>query len=71
VIRDVHHRIDAFVIGRAEVLSLVGAWTQLGGGDGWVMAEVSHQTARERMVSAGVRAAVELFGHANAPASRA
>lgn len=61
VIRDVHHRIDAFLVGRAEVASLVGTWTQLGGGDGWVLAEVTHQTARERMVASGVRAAVELF----------
>ena len=62
VIRDVHHRLDQFVMGRAEVLPLVGVYTAIGGGDGWMLAEVNHQTARERMVSAGVRAAVELFG---------
>jgi hypothetical protein len=64
VIRDVHHRLDRFVIGRAEQQPLVGEYTRLGGGDGWLFAEVTHQTARERMVSAGVRAAVELFGRA-------
>ena len=62
VIRDVHHRLDQFVIGRAEVLPITGQYTQIGGGDGWMFAEVTHQTARERMVSAGVRAAVEMFG---------
>lgn len=62
VIRDVHHRLDQFVIGRAEIMPITGQYTQIGGGDGWIFAEVTHQTARERMVSAGVRAAVELFG---------
>jgi hypothetical protein len=64
VIRDVHHRLDQFVIGRAEVLPLIGEYTQIGGGTGWILAEVTHQTARERMVAAGIRAAVELFGRA-------
>ncbi len=64
VIVDVHHRLDAFVLGRAEVLPLVGEFTALGGGDGWVLAQVTHQSARERMVASGVRAAVELFGRA-------
>lgn len=62
VIRDVHHRIDQFLIGRAEVLPLQGSYTPLGGGPGWMLAEVTHQSARERIVAAGVRAAVELFG---------
>jgi len=62
VIRDVHHRLDQFVIGRAEVLPLIGRYTQIGGGDGWILAEITHQTARERMVAAGIRAAVEVFG---------
>jgi len=62
VIRDVHHRLDQFVIGRAEIMPITGQYTQIGGGDGWMFAEVTHQTAREKMVSAGVRAAVEMFG---------
>ncbi len=62
VIRDVHHRLDQFVIGRAEIMPITGQYTAIGGGDGWLFAEVTHQTARERMVAAGVRAAVELFG---------
>lgn len=64
VIADVHHRIDQFVLGRAQVLPLVGEFTRIGGGEGWVFAEVTHQSAREKMVSSGVRAAVELFGRA-------
>jgi hypothetical protein len=64
VIRDVHHRMDEFVFGRAEVLPLVGEYTQIGGGAGWIFAEVTHQTAREKMVASGVRAGVELFGRA-------
>jgi hypothetical protein len=64
VVRDVHHRLDRFTIGRAEVVPLVGQFTRIGGGDGWVLVEVTHQTARERMVASGVRAAVELFGRA-------
>jgi hypothetical protein len=62
VIRDVHHRMDKFVLGRAEVLPLLGDYTRIGGGDGWTFAEVTHQHAREKLVSSGVRAAVELFG---------
>jgi hypothetical protein len=60
VIRDVHHRIEQFVMGRAEALPLSGIYTQIGGGDGWVLVEITHQSARERMVAAGIRAAVEL-----------
>jgi hypothetical protein len=33
----------------------------LGGGDGWLMVEVDHQHARQKMIEAGVRAAVELY----------
>lgn len=64
VIRDVHHRLDQFVIGRAEVMELGGEARRLGGGDGWVLVEVTHQNAREKLVASGVRAAVELFGRA-------
>jgi hypothetical protein len=68
LISDVHHRIDHFVIGRAEALPLQGTYDVVGGGalaggtGSWVLARVTHQNARERMVAAGVRAAVELFG---------
>lgn len=64
VIRDVHHRLDLFAMGRAEMLPLLGEAKVIGGGDGWTFAEVTHQTARERMVANGVRAAVELFARA-------
>lgn len=62
VIRDVHHRLEQFSIGRAETVPLVGEAKVIGGGAGWTFAEVTHQSARERMVSSGVSAAVELFG---------
>jgi len=64
VIRDVHHRLDRFAMGRAESLALIGTYTRRGGGDGWILAEVTHQSARERMIGAGIRAAVEVFGRA-------
>src|SRR5215475_3033955 len=40
VIRDVHHRLERFAMGRAESLPLVGGYTRLGGGDNWILAEV-------------------------------
>lgn len=64
VIHDVHHRIERFAMGRAESLQLTGNYTRLGGGEGWLLVEVTHQTAREKMIASGVRAAVELFGRA-------
>jgi hypothetical protein len=64
VIRDVHHRLESFAMGRAESLRVTGEFRRIGGGDGWIFAEVTHQTAREKMVASGVRAAVELFGRA-------
>ncbi|HEU0030312.1 MAG TPA: hypothetical protein VFQ53_06765 [Kofleriaceae bacterium] len=62
VIRDVHHRMDRFVIGRGETVPIIGEYTSIGGGPGWLFAEVTHQSAREKMAASGVRAAVELFG---------
>lgn len=60
VIADVHLRIDRFLLGRAERVPLQGTYTRLGGGDGWWLVEVDHMHARERMIAAGVEAAVEL-----------
>jgi hypothetical protein len=62
VIHDVHLRLDQFAMGRAESIPLTGKFERIGGGDGWTFAKVDHQTAREKMVASGVRAAVELFG---------
>lgn len=62
VIDDVHHRIEQFAMGRAESMQLTGTYQRLGGGEGWLLAEVTHQSAREKMIASGVRAAVELFG---------
>jgi hypothetical protein len=64
VIRDVHHRIDQFLVGRAEVLPLEGTFERIGGGRNWIFAEISSLYARERMIQSGVRAAVELYGRA-------
>jgi len=61
VIADVHLRIDQFTVGRAGHLPLEGEYRKIGGGEWW-MVEVDQPQARERMVSAGVRAAVELTG---------
>ncbi len=62
IIGDVHLRLDLFADGRAESLPLTGEYERIGGGADWVFVSVTHQTARERMVSSGIRAAVELFG---------
>lgn len=59
VIGDVHLRIDQFVIGRAQQVPLDGNYVRLGGGDWWLV-EVDRMQARERMIAAGCRAAVEL-----------
>jgi hypothetical protein len=61
VISDVHLRIEQFAIGRAGRIVLDGQYRRLGGRDWWLV-EVDKQQARERMVSAGARAAVELYG---------
>jgi len=61
VIADVHLRIDQFTVGRAGLLPLEGEYRRIGGGEWW-MVEVDQPQARERLVAAGVRAAVELTG---------
>ncbi len=58
-IADVHLRIDKFALGRAEMLALEGEYRRVGGSTWWLV-EVDRMAARERMVSAGVRAAVEI-----------
>ena len=60
IVGDVHLRIDQFVVGRAGRVPLEGEFKKIGGGDGWVLAEVDRLHARERMIASGVRAAVEL-----------
>jgi hypothetical protein len=65
IILDVHLRIDRFTMGRAEKVPLDGEYKRIGGGRGdkhWWLVEVDKQNARERLVSAGVRAAVEVTG---------
>jgi len=46
--RAVHHRLDQFVIGRAEIMPITGQYTQIGGGDGWMFAEVEDVLAKRR-----------------------
>jgi hypothetical protein len=62
VILDVHLRIEQFVMGRAVSVPLEGTYRRLGGGDGWAIVEVDSQAAREKMIAAGIRAAIELYG---------
>jgi hypothetical protein len=60
-IHDVHLRIDQFTVGRAGKVPLEGEFRRVGG-DQWWLVEVDRPQARERMVAAGVRAAVEITG---------
>jgi hypothetical protein len=65
IIHEVHQRIERFLSGQGETLPLLGAYKVLGGGTGWMMVEIDHQHARQKMVEAGVKAAVELFARVN------
>lgn len=62
IIEDVHGRIERFLDGTGETLPLLGDYVELGGGPEWMLVEVNHQHARQKMVEAGVKAAVELYG---------
>ncbi|HET6613202.1 MAG TPA: hypothetical protein VFG83_14495 [Kofleriaceae bacterium] len=66
VIGHVHDRIERFLAGQSESLPLLGSFRELGGGPGWVLVEVDHQHARQKMVEAGVNAAIELFARSGA-----
>jgi hypothetical protein len=66
IIDEVHGRIERFLSGTGETLPLLGSYRALGGGDGWLVVEVDHQHARQKMVEAGVRAAVELYARPGA-----
>jgi hypothetical protein len=61
IIHEVHQRIERFLSGQGETMPLLGDYKVLGGGGGWTMVEIDHQHARQKMVEAGVKAAVELF----------
>jgi hypothetical protein len=62
IIGFVHQRIEAFLEGRAGELALEGSFTPRGGGADWTLAEVDGPHAREKMIAAGIRAAVEITG---------
>ena len=61
ILSDVHQRIERFLSGQGETMPLVGDYRVLGGGSGWSLVEIDHQHARQKMVEAGVKAAIELF----------
>jgi hypothetical protein len=65
IIDEVHDRIEKFLDGTGGIMPLIGEYTELGGGPGWMLAEVDHQHARQKMVEANVKAAVELFSTSN------
>ena len=61
IIEEVHDRIEHFLTGESQTLPLLGSYRRTGGGEGWVLVEIDHQHARQKMVEAGVNAAVELY----------
>lgn len=65
VIEDVHRRLDQFSIGRADIAERPGSYVYVGGGRGWTMAKLDHQSGRDQLIADGVRAAVELIGRAS------
>jgi hypothetical protein len=64
ILDDVHHRIERFLRGQGETLPLLGDYRTVGGGEGWVLVHIDHQHARQKMVEAGVKAAVEIYSQA-------
>lgn len=61
IIEAVHERVELFLTGQSESLPLLGSYRRIGGGEDWVLAEVDHQHARQKMVEAGINAAIELY----------
>ena len=62
IIQEVHTRIERFLDGESKIIPLLGDYREIGGGEGWVMVDIDHQHARQKMVEADIMAAVELFG---------
>lgn len=61
IIQEVHTRIERFLDGESKTIPLLGDYRQIGGGDGWVLVDIDHQHARQKMVEADVKAAVEHY----------
>ncbi len=61
IIDEVHGRIERFLTGTGETLPLLGSYNVVGGGPDWVLAEINHQHARQKLVEAGAKAAIELY----------
>lgn len=55
----VHRRIQRFISGHAKTIPLLGSYRRIGGEEWWLV-EVERMNARERLIAAGVRAAVEV-----------
>ena len=62
IIQESHTRIERFLNGESKIVPLLGDYREIGGGDGRVIVEIDHQHARQKMVEANIKAAVELFG---------
>ena len=61
IIQESHTRIERFLNGESKITPLLGDYREIGGGDGWVLVEIDHQHARQKMVEANIKAAVELY----------
>jgi hypothetical protein len=61
IIQESHTRIERFLNGESKIVPLLGDYREIGGGEGWVLVEIDHQHARQKMVEANIKAAVELF----------
>lgn len=61
VIQETHTRIERFLNGESKIAPLLGDYKEIGGGDEWVIVEINHQHARQKMVEAGIKAAVEFY----------
>jgi hypothetical protein len=67
IIEEVHGRIERFLTGTGESLPLIGNYRRIGGGPGWVFVELDHQHARQKMIEAGIKAAIELYSRPGEP----
>jgi hypothetical protein len=67
ILREVHGRIERFLAGTGASLPVIGNYHRIGGGHGWVLVEIDHQHARQKMIEAGIRAAVELYSRPGEP----
>lgn len=67
IIHEVHERIERFLLGTGDSVPLFGEYREIGGGPGWTLVEIDHQHARQKMIEAGIKAAIELFSRPGEP----